>query len=65
MGLVIVGELSGFSHGIVLKNLEKNLSSVGIKNRVNFLDGFSYKALLLKLYSSLLTVKKIITFPQP
>lgn len=65
MGLVILGELSVSSYGIFLKNLRKIFSQIGIKRRVNFLYGLSYKALLLKLYSSLLTAEKIITFPKP
>lgn len=65
MGLVIPGELSVSSYGIFLKNLRKIFSQIGIKRRVNFLYGLSYKALLLKLYFSLLTAEKIITFPKP
>lgn len=47
MGSIILGELNVSSYGIFLKNLQKILSQIGIKSRINFLDGLSYKALLL------------------
>lgn len=60
MGLVILGELSVSAYGIFLKILQKLFSQIGTKTRVDFLDGFSYKTLLFKLYSFLLIAKKII-----
>lgn len=66
MGLVILDELSVSSYGIFFKILQEIFSQIGIKSRVHFLDflGFSHTALPLKVYSSLLTAKKIITFPK-